>query len=353
MHFDVAEDYVLLDTFVASAEATRKAVEALNREFFNNELEFEFIIHPPAPGSLKQYVGVLLKGVRKLSKGIALATLTLWAIIQVMDSETVQELSEEYLGGTPSEILIQKIDDYRNRVERFQSSSDQDVDETEAGRLEEEGAALLEEIVTRSATRALQEPIENFESARASDQLRYELEDAQSDLYSAALNDPQVRAIGFSEDEEFPIERSGFAERAIRPTPLRGEEPKIEWIVSLRIIRVTSPNFDRDDQSSRKWKGRDSSGKSILFEIVDEEFWHKLVREDLEFGETTVLKVQMATSISDNRTRENKVIRVLAIGDQELAGPLRDEALGAILGSFSHYKQSQGTPDLFDDGDVP
>ncbi|MGQ3487416.1 hypothetical protein [Roseovarius pacificus] len=353
VHFDVAEDYVLLDTFVASAEAARKAVEALNREFFNNELQFEFIIFPPAPGSLKQYVGVVLKGVKKLSKGIAATTLTIWAIIQVMDSGTVQDLSQEYLGGTPSEIIIKKIDDFKNRAEKFQSSSDQEQDEVEAEKLKEEGVELLEEIVTRSASWALQEPVKTFETARTSDQFRYELEDAQADLYDAALKDPQVRGIGFSEEEEFPIERNNFAERAIRPTPLKEEEPEIEWIVSIRIIRVTSPNFDRDDQSTRKWKGRDSSGNSVLFEIVDEEFWHRLIREDQEFGEATVLKVQMASSISGRRARENKVIRVLAIDDEELAKPLQDEALGAVLGTFSHERRSRLTPDLFDEDNSP
>ncbi|WP_175477336.1 hypothetical protein [Roseovarius tolerans] len=344
----MAEDYVLLDTFVASAEATRKAVEALNREFFNNELQFEFVIFPPESGSLKQYVGVVFKGVKKLSKQIAPTAVILWAIIQVMDSETTQDLTQEYLGGTPNEMLIEKIDAFKNKIKYLESSSDEQINDVETEYLQQEGTALLEEIVSRSASQSLLEPVMTFESARASKQLRYDLEDAQADLYGAALNDPTVRGIGFSEEEEFPIERNSFAERAIRPTVLKEEDPEIDWIVSLRIIRVTSPNFDRDDQSSRRWKGRDSSGHSVLFEVVDEEFWHKLLRDELEFGEATVLKVQMASSISKSRAKENKVIRVLAIDEEELAEPLQDEALSAVLGSFSH-EQKRATPDLFDD----
>lgn len=92
VHYDVSDHYVQLDTFVASAKAAQASVRALNQFYFSNQIEFELVVVAPESGSLKQYIGVALKGV-------TWTTATLWMFFQVMDSDTVQDLSREFFGS--------------------------------------------------------------------------------------------------------------------------------------------------------------------------------------------------------------------------------------------------------------
>lgn len=349
VHFDVEEHYVLLDTFIASAVSTRRAVEAFNQTYFDGKLVFEVVIYPPETGSLKQYVGIFLKGVKKLGKGAAITAGTLWALVQVLDSETVQDMSVEFLGDKPSEILIEQIKGYQEKFHDVSEENLETLDQEKVGDLEKEAFLLLEEVVSRSVTSALEMPRSDLERIDVPAQLKFELSEAQAALYGQALNDPKIRAIGFSEDNDFPIPRSNFAERAIRPRQIDVDaENEIEWKVTQRRIRVSSPNFDRDDQSARKWKGKDTSGQQLLFEIVDEEFWLKLSLSEFEFSETTELYVQMAAKFEAGRQKENKVIRVLAIDGRSVAEPLSEDALQSILGMFEVEKNSNSDPGLFE-----
>lgn len=115
----------------------------------------------------------------------------------------------------------------------------------------------------------------------------------------------------------------------------------------MRRIRVTSPNFEKEDQNQRKWKGRLDTGAQILFEIIAEDFWLRLKNAEIEFGEATVIKVQLASRLENRRVKDHKVVRVLTIDEVELAAPLADDALNAVLGAYKHDVNRPDTPDLF------
>jgi hypothetical protein len=333
IHFDVADHFVRIDTFIGSALAAKQAVEAINSTYFNNKLALEIVMFAPETGSLKQYIGV------KISSVTQLAFIT-WATIQVMDSGTVQDISQELFGLTPSEMVVESI-----QYVKSLGSDDVEIREEEET---ERKVQILEEVIARSASRTLEISRDKIIHADVPERLKFELQDAQSKLFDSALRDKEVKSIGFNENDDFPIPRNQFAERAVKP--IRREEEEIEedeWIVELTRIRVTSPNFDRDDQIHRRWKGKSSVGDIILFEILDEEFWQKLRQSKIDFDETTEIEAQLAYRLVKGKIKERRVIRVTKVDNLALATPLTDDATRSIIGEFRHQISRSDSSDLF------
>ena len=335
IHFDVEDHFLRLDTFFRSAVAAQQAVEAINNACFDGFAPFELVIVPPDEGSLKQYIGVLLKS-------STITYFAFWALVQAMDSATVQEVSKELFGATPTELLVAKIRNIKKHHSDGQFNLSQPKDDLEA-------VVLIENFVTRSAQRALEiQPLE-LAAAEVSETLKYEIGVAQSELFDAALNNPSVLGIGFDATDDFPIPRSQFPERAVKPRKPEIEDEVDEiWLTSVRTVQVTSPNFVKEDQSYRKWKGRDIGGGFILFEIRDEQFWLKFRLHEFDFSESTVLKVHLASRLVDGRVRENIVVRVLEVDGLKLAEPLSSDALNAILGSYQELNDVKDQWSLFD-----
>jgi len=84
-----------------------------------------------------------------------------------------------------------------------------------------------------------------------------------------------------------------------------------------------------------------------IFEIIDEEFWQKFKNHQIEFGDNTVLKLQFATRKPKRGRPTHKALRVLAVDDKEIAAPLSDDAVSAIIGTFSAAQTEEEVLDLF------
>ena len=333
VHFDVTEHFVLLDTFVSSATAVETAVNSISKFYFDGKLDFELVVLPPEPGSLKQIIGVVLK------TG-AVSYAILWSAIQMMDSDAVKEISKELIGKTPSELVVEKIRTVRE-YNLDQAAQLESIDPSDAN--------LVEEIVADSVRTALERPRDEILRSKLPEEMKYEIELAQSELYSATLANPEVKGIGFSDDDDFPIPRNQFAERAVKPrSPKKLEEELPDWRVGITRIRVSSPNFDRSDQSGRKWKGKNTDGLTLLFEVEDEQFWQRLPQHDIEFTDSTELEVQLASRYVEGKPKEHRAIRVLTVDGKKIASPLDDEAVSAIIGSFSKTQRSPSVADFFD-----
>lgn len=318
IHYDVPSHYVRLNTFVSSARATERSAKALSLIYFHGRIEFEVVILPPERGSLKQFIGIAYKGV-------GLSSVALLAILQFMDSPSVHDISTELIGQKPSNYIVEKIRELKRRTE---NSSELDQEGIRVEIID-----LAEELVTRSVQGGLEVSRDELNSREIPEQLKFDLAEAQSEMYLSALDDPEVMGIGFSDEEDFPVPRNNFAERAIRPRKRDIEEDEtVSWKVETKQIRLTSPNFDREDQAQRKWKARDTAGISVLFEVSDEEFWLRLKQGEFEFSEYTELQVQIATKVVNGREREKKVVRVLSVDEAQIAEPLTTAALKALIG---------------------
>ena len=335
IHFDVDSEHILLETFISSARGAQAAVTAFNNAYFNGAIEFELIVIPPESGSFKQNIGIVLKG-------IGYSYIGLWSVIQLMDSETVQRISKELTGKIPADHLIEAV------VEPDATSEIiEDIDFISA-ELEQEEINNIEELISESVRGALQKTREEISNLDIPTELKYELENAQSDLFGAALADPDVKGIGFGEEDDFPIRRNQFAQRAIRPVPPKREEDSDpDWRVEVVQIRVTSPQFERLDQTSRRWKGKNAQGSNILFEVEDEEFWQRLNRREFEFADSTVVEAQIATLFVDGKAKLHRAIRILKVDSIQVGNPLDDNAIAAIVGRFKKNPQKKDGPDLF------
>ena len=60
IHFDVEEHFLKLETFVETAESTKKVIEALNTTFFKGSLDYELVVLPPESGTFLSKLAVLL-----------------------------------------------------------------------------------------------------------------------------------------------------------------------------------------------------------------------------------------------------------------------------------------------------
>jgi hypothetical protein len=259
-----------------------------------------------------------------------------------MDSETVQRISRELTGRTPADHLSEVLADTDEGEVLVQIDTDADLGDFDHG-----AVARIEELISESVRAALEKTRNEISDLDIPSDLKFELENAQSDLFGAALSDPDIKGIGFGEEDEFPIQRNQFAQRAVRPIPPRKEdEDDADWQVGVLQIRVTSPNFERADQATRKWKGKTSDAATILFEIEDEEFWQKLHHGDFDFAESTVIEAQVATLFVGGKPRTHRAIRVMKVDSTRIGVELDDNAVAAIVGKFKNRQAKDTGPDL-------
>ncbi|WP_157785548.1 hypothetical protein [Sinorhizobium fredii] len=172
--------------------------------------------------------------------------------------------------------------------------------------------------------------------------------DARADFYAACFNDGDVKRVGFTPDDTFPIPRNSFPGRAQKPIRKEGEEDPPEWIVTIENINVTSPNWVQEDQRTRQWKGNDASRRGCYFVIEDAEFWRLVKRKDLQVEVWDTLKVQWAYRVVDGKAKQRRVLRVLEFNGAKLATPLPPDAINAILGGHSSAAGSRAEPSLFE-----
>ncbi|MDG1738079.1 MAG: hypothetical protein P8L68_00640 [Paracoccaceae bacterium] len=318
VHFDTLEHYVEIDTFVKSAFAAQKAANGFSGQYFGSRLEIDVVVLPPEPGSLLQKLGI------KISSPLSTAA-ALWFAVQVMDSHTVQDVSIELFGQTPTEMLVMAIQGTKTKWSELEELTEEQIQEI---------IDFLEELIARSTEKSLEMGRDIIERSNIPEQLKLDLEEAQSELYRAAYDNPAIRGIGFSEGDKFPIKRGEFAQRAAKPRRKKEPDEQSVWNVFIDTLLVSSPNFDRHDQAYRKWKAKASNGAFVLFEIVDDHFWEMLKSKEIEFGETTYIVVQIAVERVGGREKGRRVLKVLEVGDKKLSPPLTDQAIRSEIGNF-------------------
>lgn len=347
IHFDVRDHFLKLDTFIKTAESARKVIEALDDSFFNGALEYELIVLPPSGGTFLSKLAIWVSG------GTA-------AVFGFVNTNVGSAYVEGLTGRTPAEWAQSFGQNHRDLI----GSS---LDETILFDDEISGADLIDgppEALPLSAEDACKEAAQIVVAMvrgvleKSSNELEKvgmevgalpDAVDARADFYAACIEDRDVKRVGFSPDDDFPIPRNSFPERAQKPARKPKDEEPPEWAVSIESIYVTSPNWAKEDQNSRQWKGKDQVNRDCYFVIEDTEFWHHVKNKALHVEVLDNLKVQWAFQIYDGRTRNRRVLRVLEFNREKLADPLPPEAVRAILGRYSNYEASIGQKTLFDE----
>lgn len=346
IHFDVRDHFLKLDTFIKTAESARKVIEALDETFFNGSLEYELIVLPPAEGTFLSKLAIWISG------GTA-------AVFGFLNTDVGSAYVEGLTDRTPAEWAQSFGEDHRARINAFQAETETpEDDETNFDVIEGPPEALpisaadackeAVRIVVAMARGVLEKSSDELQKVGMEVGALPDAVDARADFYAACIEDRDVRRVGFTPDDDFPIPRNSFPERAQKPARKpRDEEPPV-WSVSIESIYVTSPNWDKEDQKTRQWKGKDQIRKDCYFVIDDAEFWHKVKRNALHVEVLDNLKVQWAFHNTDGRPKNRRVLRVLEFNGDKLADPLPPAAVRAILGQYSEYEVSGRPRTLFD-----
>lgn len=322
IHFDVPGHELPLSTFVSTSEQTRAIIRALNEELFEGQLQFQILVLPPAEGSFLTRLGLVLLGG--------------WGIIWTFtESDIGQAFIKGLTGHEPAYWAENAGTSARNLLAQH----------TEAGDGPEESPEqkVVGTIVCEAVKSFLSRP--NRELVHQGlDKARFRAAyEAKNAFYESCAVTPQIRGLGFDERPIFPINRDQFPEHhSTLPPP---EEADDLWFVTTAVLRVTSPNWDRDDRA-RQWKGRDHQGRDRYFRIEDEDFWGLVGREAISTHIIDTMKVQWAYQGRPEQPRNCRVLRVLEFNEVALAPPLADDTLAVRLGELRQAVRDQG--DLFD-----
>lgn len=347
-HFDVDEHYLKLETFIETAESTRKVIEALDATFFQGSLEYELIVLPPEDGSFLSKLALWVSG------GVA-------SVFAFLNSDVGSAYVEGLTGKPPAEWAKEIGQDHQERIQSIHSivgrSQEPAVPEDEEASHDREVIeTLYEDAECRSSARIVVAMTRGVLEKSNDELTKIGMEvgdlpdalDARAEFYAACIENEEVKGVGFSPDDDFPIPRNQFPERAKKPA--REEKPDLPtgWTVTIEGIYVTSPNWDQDDQKTRQWKGKDSTRRDCYFVIEDAEFWRLVKRKDLHVEVLDSLKVQWTYQVIEGKPKNRRVLRVLEFNGDKLAEPLTLDAIKALLGDFSTAKSPRGQPSLFD-----
>lgn len=346
LHFDVTEHFLKLETFIKTADSARKVIEALDQTFFDGKLQYELIVLPPAEGTFLSKLALWVSG------GTA-------AVFGFLNTDVGSAYVEGLTGRTPAEWAQSFGKEHRGLLddvlEELNSPSDLDpymgehvpaeeISPTEA----QDSCKEAAELVVAMTRGILEKSPRELEKIGMEVGALLDAVDARADFFAACIDDRDVKRVGFTPDDEFPIPRNSFPERAQKPPRKPKEEIPPEWSVSIESIYVTSPNWDKEDQITRHWKGKDQVRRDCYFVIEDAEFWQKVKVKALHVEVLDNLKVQWAFQTSDGRPKNRRVLRVLEFNGEKLADPLSPEAVRAILGEYSEYEANIGQSSLFD-----
>lgn len=338
IHFDVPQHFIKLDTFVATATSAKNVLDALNSALYGGQIDYEIVILPPDEGSFLQKIGVVV--------GIVTGA------ILFFDSDTPASFVQGLTGKKPMEWAEEAGVFTAARIKNLVSE-----DESHEGRAFVPYRPTLDETVCKAAAAMLvamarrsleMEPDELTDLAGEEVEIS-EVINARADFYDACIFDRQIRAIGFTPEEDFPIPRKSFPERAQRSSKRDVDYEEGSWTSAIDSVTVTSPNWDQDDQESRKWKGKDVFNHTCYFVIEDENFWGLVKSRQLQVRVWDTLKVQWILQEVNGKIKERRVLRVLEVSGAKVSPPMPLPTVIELLKERYATTSSNRNPTLFDD----
>jgi len=280
IHFDVDENYLDLTTFIATANSARKVIEAFSDTYLGNAEEYRIFVLPPDDGSFLSRLGVWTRRSSLVLAGL-LGDDAANGVIKALSGHEPTYWAEQ---ATKSLLSAASSD--------FSQAEDRQAIEFA---LRDAECRMMVTITTNFLLKTPEELIQSGISLTSFPKGFL----ARNEFYDACIENPGVRAVGFSEEDDFPVPRSSFQNMQ---TEVLNEEEDLPWKVEITTIQVTSPNWDRGDKR-RYWKGKDQLGKERLFKIEDEHFWSLARRRQLNVSVIDSIGVQWAYQEEHGRSR--------------------------------------------------
>lgn len=325
IHFDLPAHAIPLRTFVCTAEQATAIITSLNRELFDGKLKYEILVLPPQEGTFKSRIGVYFLG----------GWFAFWSF-------TESDVGQAFIRG----LTLQKPAHWAEQagsVIRGQFVSN--GDDTAIEMSDEANCLAAAEFLVEATKSFLQKDVAELEVVGITTTRFRDGFAARNEFYEACAATSEIRAVGFDDEPVFPVKRRDFARLRVS-LPLVKDENDEPWLTGIADLKVTSPNWDREDRQ-RFWKGKDTKGRERLFRIEDEHFWRlvKAVRLNIHIIDT--IRVQWAFQGKASSPKNIRVLRVIEFNGDVLSEALDDNALDAILGTYS--VMDGGQDDLFTD----
>lgn len=344
IHFDVPEHYIPLSTFIETARETEAIIEALNQRWFSGELKYRIVVVPPKEGSFLAFLGLAVAAVG----GAA------WTFLR---SEPGDAFLKELTGHNFTDLMGvagRKVREHVLKKPPIAKEETQAVEAQEAPQAVALGAEDAEQqkvaaaiVVIESTKTFLVTDADKLRRAGLGPETFREGFEARNEFYRACAEEKEIRAVGFDESEKFPIKRSDFARLQVCVEPREVIEVDDPPTVEITTLRVSSPNWARDD-SKRQWRGKEASGLWRNFKVSDEGFWSLATKDQLNLHGQDTMKVQWSYRGSGRQRRSFEVHKVLEYNGEAIAEPLDANALNTILGP--HSQGEPGHDDLFGGG---
>jgi len=324
LHFNVPDHYLNLDDFISSARATEKILSDFNSNLFDGKLKYELVVLPPAPGTLKERLGIKVTTAAACVLLGAMGPEFTSGVIKSLTGKSVFELGQ--LVGESSLDLLDEVDKIwsKNLAAIFLSEAAKGFFQTYTDDLEKNG------ITRNKYSQAYQ---------------------ARNEFYESCYRSKEIKSIGFDDTDEFPIERRDFAKYIVE-IPENKEDDNEIWEWEITYIKVVSPNWDRAD-INRAWKAKYTEKNEIkeaYFSIEDDNFWGLVDGENLTLKGKDSIKVQWAYIKEGSKRKKVRVLKVLEYNGAKLADPLSDEELTTFLAAHRKINKDQG--DLFENSAV-
>lgn len=326
IHFDTPTHAIRLDTFFETSINAVKIAQSFMHEFLTADAHLEYYFLPPENGGWKTKVGIVLAGS--------------WAFV---NASVGSNFIEGLTGKTPQIYAHEFGEKIRESIS---------VHRTDALELE-----YGSQIVVDVTQKLIELDDEQLCEIQITPHEYPEIYFNRASFFESCIKDSDIRAVGFSNKHEFSVQRSQFPERAdvsfkAEALMTRKEIPPVRSIHTKRIL-VTSPNWARQDQNRRKWKGKDiDSHRDILFTVDDSDFWQVIEEKRFQFGSTDVYKVEILEESSKDVSRlrpQYSVLRVLEVNDTKFSEPTSQEERESYLKSEFNWDElcNDNENDLF------
>lgn len=330
IHFKVPGHFLPLRTFVETAKQTQAIVDVFNRQIFGEQLHYSVLVLPPEPGSFLTRLGIFVT-----------AGTILGGLGAALETDMGKGFVRGFTGNEPAYWT-----ERAGVLLREKLLPDGNAPAITAPTPQDRAEQITSSMIMAEATKTFLQKDALELSRLGADTKRFrDAYEARNLFYKSCYENPQLSALGFEEDEEFPIQRSDFSRLQVTLPP-REDQDEGPWRVTIEMLNVTSPVWDRDDKQ-RQWKGKDADGHDRYFKIEDENFWELVKDQRLDPHIIDTIKVQWAFHENKVRPKDARVLRVLEYNGERLAEPLDENALNALLGPYEFGGSDPNQPGLF------
>jgi len=245
LHFKTEDHHFPANDYITSIQSINTTLYELNRRLFKGNLDCELFIHPNEEGSFKGITSVIVKGAKKAGKGFLITSTALATLITIAEADSTKRFLR---GLTDKEIHIEEY--------------------------AEEFAEALRDVIKQiyiTKNTDLEKKIDNNINLD-------KVIKAKSDFYKMCFKNPEIKAVGF-EDDEFNVERRNFLEHI--------SNDKIRPLDSLYRVYDAIIISPVDVDKKIRWELQDVVTKHIIKAFMgDEKFKESFLNGDFPLKET-------------------------------------------------------------------